>query len=81
MTIDKECLGYARDCERLAGRTDDLELRDLLLQIARDWMAVAMREDKGPLATGTTPAVERVRFSPPDPRTKSHRPANRDLGS
>ena len=43
MAIDKECVGYARDCERLAGLTNDRELRERLLQMAREWMAMSIR--------------------------------------
>jgi hypothetical protein len=47
MTTDQECVDYARECVRLAGLTkDDLELRDYLLGLARDWMATATHEDK-----------------------------------
>jgi hypothetical protein len=46
-TTDNECIQYAHECVRLAGLTkDDLELRDHLLGLARDWMATAMHEDK-----------------------------------
>jgi len=54
MTIDKECVGYARDCERLADRTNDPELRERLLKMAREWMAVAMKEHTRSERTGTT---------------------------
>ena len=49
MAIDTECVGYARDCARLAQKTNDPDLRERLLQMAREWMAVAMREDNLPV--------------------------------
>ena len=45
MATDEQCVGYARECERLAGlAADNQELRDQLLQMARNWMAEAMHE-------------------------------------
>jgi hypothetical protein len=46
MATDKECVEYARDCVRLAGLATDPELRERLLQQAREWMAAAMGEDE-----------------------------------
>lgn len=45
-TPDDDCIGYARECVRLAGLTQDPELRDQLLNMAREWMATAMHEAK-----------------------------------
>jgi hypothetical protein len=42
MTTDKDCMGYARECVRLAGLTTDQEMREKLFAIARDWMAAAL---------------------------------------
>lgn len=47
-TDDDDCIGYARECVRLAGLTQDPELRDQLLNMAREWMATAMHEAKAP---------------------------------
>jgi hypothetical protein len=47
-TTDDECVGYARECVRLAGLTDNPELREQLLNMAREWMATAMHERKTP---------------------------------
>ena len=47
-TPDDDCIGYARECVRLAGLTQDPELRDQLLNMAREWMATAMHEAKAP---------------------------------
>jgi hypothetical protein len=42
MAADKDCMGYARECVRLAGLTTDQEIREKLFAIARDWMAAAL---------------------------------------
>jgi hypothetical protein len=47
-TDDDDCIGCARECVRLAGLTQDPELRDQLLNMAREWMATAMHEAKAP---------------------------------
>jgi hypothetical protein len=47
-TPDDDCIGYARECVRLAGLTSDPELQDQLLNMAREWMATAMHEAKAP---------------------------------
>jgi hypothetical protein len=44
MATDEECVGYARECVRLAGLATDQDLREHLLQMARNWMAEAMHE-------------------------------------
>jgi hypothetical protein len=44
ITSDEECVEYARECVRLAGLTKDLQLRDQLFNMAREWMAAAMHE-------------------------------------
>ena len=45
MANDRECIDYACECIRLAGLTDDAEIRDRLMAIgARAWMAMAGRE-------------------------------------
>jgi hypothetical protein len=44
--IDQECVGYALECVRLAGLTDDQQIRERLLEMARDWMALAGETDK-----------------------------------
>ena len=48
MVTDQEYVDFARDCVRLAKSADSPELRERLLQIAREWMAVAVHEDKRP---------------------------------
>jgi len=37
---------YARDCVRLANGVNDPALRERLLQMAREWMAAAMDEER-----------------------------------
>jgi hypothetical protein len=45
---DSEYLEYARECESLARSAQTQRDRERLLQMAREWMAVAMHEDKVP---------------------------------
>jgi len=44
MAFDKECEAYARECVRLANLCTDPRLRESLMQMAREWMAMAMGE-------------------------------------
>jgi hypothetical protein len=44
MTTEKECVDNARECVRLSGLTTDQELRDWLLDIARQWMDAAKQQ-------------------------------------
>jgi hypothetical protein len=44
MATDQKRLDYAHECMRLAGLTDEPEIRDQLFAMARDWMAAAMHE-------------------------------------
>ena len=50
MVSDNECVEYARECVRLAGLVEEPELRERLLSMAREWMAVAMHEQQTPEA-------------------------------
>src|SRR5262245_380134 len=43
MPSDKECTSHADECVRLAGLTDDLIVRDQLLDLAQEWMLAAQR--------------------------------------
>jgi hypothetical protein len=45
---EMNCESYARECVRLAGLTEDPQLREALMQMAREWMAVVM-EQGGPV--------------------------------
>ena len=44
MASEEECMAHARECVRLAGLTDDLNVRDQLIDLARSWVAAALRE-------------------------------------
>jgi hypothetical protein len=46
-TSDKDMEDYARDCVRLAQLAQEPNLREQLMQLARDWMAAAMHEPAG----------------------------------
>jgi hypothetical protein len=48
MAPDTDMEDYARDCVRLAGLTDNQQLREQLLQLAREWMAASMGEAEVP---------------------------------
>ena len=48
MATGQECVDYARECIRLAELIKDSELRDHLLNLAREWMATANHERKVP---------------------------------
>ena len=42
MASDQECVDYARECVRLAGLTNDAQLRQYLTNLARDWIATSV---------------------------------------
>jgi hypothetical protein len=44
MYMDEKCLAHARECVRLAGLTDDQEVRDQLIALARDWLVAARKK-------------------------------------
>ena len=44
--VDKKSMAHARECVRLAGLTDDQEVRDQLIALARDWIVAARRKKK-----------------------------------
>ena len=46
MTVDEKCMAHARECVRLAGLTDDQEVRDQLIAMARDWIVAARKEEE-----------------------------------
>jgi hypothetical protein len=50
----KEFEGFARDCVRLAERADTPELREKLLNLAREWMRAVMAEDSDCAAEPST---------------------------
>jgi hypothetical protein len=52
---EDDCVSYACECVRLAGLTDDEVIRERLLKLARDWIAV--REiDYGDTGVATSPS-------------------------
>jgi phosphopantothenoylcysteine synthetase/decarboxylase len=44
--VDKKGMAHARECVRLAGLTDDQEVRDQLIDLARDWIVAAQKKKK-----------------------------------
>ena len=46
MTIDEKRMAHARECVRLAGLTDDQEVRDQLIALARDWIVAARKQEE-----------------------------------
>jgi hypothetical protein len=42
MTSDREMEDFARECVDLANLTADPQMRERFLQMAREWMAIAM---------------------------------------
>jgi phosphopantothenoylcysteine synthetase/decarboxylase len=65
MTIDEKAMAHARECVRLAGLTDDQEVRDQLIALARDWIVAARKQeeedDDGSKVLVFPSAVERSR--------------------
>ena len=57
MATDDECTGYARECVRLAGLTKDPQLRDQLLDMAREWMGAAMHDEAAEIKSRWQPAA------------------------
>ena len=58
MATDNECLDYARECVQLAGIANDPELRQHLIQLAREWMVLAAKEVKATDWQAPTPLAE-----------------------
>ena len=46
MTIDEKCMAHARECVRLAGITDDQEVRNQLIALAHDWIVTARKQEE-----------------------------------
>ena len=57
MSVDHECTDYATECIRLAGLTDDLEVRDQLVEPADTWR---MREASATNRTTSFPCGHTV---------------------
>ena len=43
MNAQRKCISHVDECVRLAGLTDDLIVRDQLLDLAQEWMLTARR--------------------------------------
>jgi len=52
---DQDCVDNARECVRLAGLAKDQETRRYLFDLAREWMAIAMHENRIPDAKAPPP--------------------------
>jgi hypothetical protein len=59
----KEFEGFARDCVRLAERADTPELREKLLNLAREWMRAVMQADDSDCAAQNRRPLRRDRRS------------------
>jgi hypothetical protein len=60
---EKEFDSYARDCVQLADQADTPELREAMINMAREWMQAVMDEEDGSggasAGTVTTPGHQR----------------------
>jgi hypothetical protein len=57
MPTARESENCARECVRLAGLTQEQDIRERLLEMARAWMQTAMdEEDRAPPPVPATPA-------------------------
>ena len=75
----KEFEGFARDCVRLAERADTPELREKLLNLAREWMhAVMDDEDAESAAQRRRPMASALRR---DRRSQAARPPGQEADS
>jgi hypothetical protein len=63
MVFDEECMCCAREYVRLAGLTDNLKVRDQLIDFARGWMATAQGKGRRDQARVVTLARGAVRNS------------------
>ena len=75
----KEFEGFARDCVRLAEGADTPELREKLLNLAREWMhAVMDDEDAESAAQSRRPMASALRR---DRRSQAARPRGQEANS
>jgi hypothetical protein len=44
MASEKKCMDHASECVRLAGLTDDIAVRDQLVELAQSWISAAQQE-------------------------------------
>ena len=63
--MDKEMEEYARDCVRLAGKTDDPVMREQFMKMSRHWMDAA---------------AEQPQAASPSPTPATGRPGGRTIG-
>ena len=75
-SVAKEFEGFARDCVRLAERADTPELREKLLNLAREWMRAVMEAknsyctaNRRPVATTRRRDPAESGRSPPSPHS------------
>ena len=61
MASDDERMDHAEELVRLAGLTDDLTVRDQLIDFARGWMAAEQRERRSDDACVVVPLRPRHR--------------------
>jgi uncharacterized protein (DUF362 family) len=59
----KEFEDFARDCMRAANQADSPELREKLLNLAREWMPAVMVEDAASATQGQWPKAPKQRSS------------------
>ena len=64
----KEFEGFARDCVRLAERADTPELREKLLNLAREWMRAVMEAEDSDCAADRRPVATTRRRDPAEVR-------------
>jgi hypothetical protein len=57
--IEHDCVDYARECMRLAAACEDVATRELLMEMAHDWMGVAM-DEPGALKPAEAPEQPRL---------------------
>ena len=46
MASEKKCMDHASECVRLGGLTDDIAVRDQLVQLAQGWISAARQEQR-----------------------------------
>jgi hypothetical protein len=46
MASEKEEMRHASECVRLAGLTDDMAVRDQLVELARSWLFAAQQDQR-----------------------------------
>jgi hypothetical protein len=62
MATDNKCVDYARKCVRLAGLTQDPQIRIQLLSMAGEWMTSEMHEQGPTERASATPQKASLKF-------------------